>query len=110
MKALTTLFALLTIPLIVVAQAGDSFECTMGGLVRRVSIEREGAAAAPCEVAYYKATEAPGERQVLWNADNDAGYCATRASEFVSRLEGWGWQCAASSAGRDTATDENGAR
>jgi hypothetical protein len=98
MKLHTFFFALLTVPLIAAAQSNDSYECTMGDLVRRVSVDREGSAPVPCEVAYYKATEAPGERQVLWSAANDAGYCDARAAELVSRLEGWGWQCAEANA------------
>jgi hypothetical protein len=108
MKSLFSILALLTTPLIAVAQSGDSYECTMGGLVRRVVIEREGSAPVPCAVAYYKDTEAPGQRQVLWSAENEASYCSTRASEFVAKLEGWGWRCAAPNAAREAAGRDNG--
>ena len=109
MKSLTPFFALICVPLIAVAQSNQAYECTMGGLVRRVVVEREGSAPVPCEVAYYKDTEAPGERQALWNADNEVGYCGARASEFVSRLEGLGWQCAAANADTEDAADARSA-
>ena len=48
----------------------------------------------PCEVLYFKDSEAPGERQVLWSATNEAGYCETQAQGFVAKLEGLGWECA----------------
>lgn len=106
MKPLATVFALFSIPLIAIAQSSQSYECTMGALVRRVVVERDGTAPVPCAVAYYKDTEAPGERQVLWSAENDAAYCDARASEFVSRLESLGWQCTASPAAQEAARNE----
>ena len=42
---------------------------------------------------YYKDSEAPGERQVLWTADNESGYCESKTEEFIDKLEGWGWSC-----------------
>jgi hypothetical protein len=107
MKSHTPSFALLTIPLLAVAQSNDSYECTMDGLIRRVVIDREGSAAVPCEVAYYKDAEAPGERQVLWSAENDAAYCTARATEFVSSLESLGWQCAVTGAEPEAVTEED---
>lgn len=105
MKLRAIIPALLTIPAIAVAQSNQGHECTMGDLVRRVVVETEGSAPVPCEVAYYKDTEAPGEREALWNAQNDAGFCSARATEFVSRLEGLGWTCAA--AGTETEVSRN---
>lgn len=93
MKLCALTFGLLTIPLLAAAQSNNGYQCTMGELARRVVVERSGSAPVPCEVAYFKDSEAPGERQVLWSADNDAGYCDARATEFVARLESLGWQC-----------------
>ena len=56
-----------------------SYQCTNGTLERRVEIVSEGGLGLPCEVHYYKDTEMPGERQVLWTAQNDAGYCEEQA-------------------------------
>jgi hypothetical protein len=65
----------------------------MGGLTRRIEIAREGGSPVPCEVLYFKDSEAPGERQVLWSAANESGYCEAQAQSFVARLEGLGWEC-----------------
>ncbi len=77
------------------AQAGQNYRCTNGDQVRRVEIAYLTAAAVPCEVHYFKDTEAPGSREVLWNAQSQAGYCEARADELVSNLRGWGWTCTA---------------
>jgi hypothetical protein len=58
-----------------------------------VEIIYETGVAVPCEVHYHKDTEAPGERQVLWSAYNESGYCERKTREFIAQLEGWGWEC-----------------
>ena len=80
-------------PAIAMAQGAQSYKCTYGDLERRVEILHETAASVPCEVHYYKDSETPGERQVLWSASNEVGYCEARAEEFIGKLEGWGWDC-----------------
>jgi hypothetical protein len=92
---LIVLSSALALPLAALAQANDSYRCTMGGKVRRVEIFHDAGVAVPCEVHYYKDTEAPGERQVLWRALNEAGYCQAQARDFVAKLEGLGWECVA---------------
>ena len=97
-------------PLAALAQTAASYECTLDGMTRRVVVERSGPETVPCEVAYYRVDEAPGERQVLWNAVNEVGYCESRAESFADQLEGWGWRCqtggaAAASRGEDVADD-----
>ena len=77
-----------------VALAQDvSYKCTFGDLERRVEIFTEPGVSVPCEVHYYKDTEAPGERQVLWSAGQQEGYCESKTREFVAKLENWGWNC-----------------
>lgn len=90
-----TLIALaaLVIPVLSLAQADGKYQCTFGELVRRVEILTEPGVSVPCEVHYYKDTEAPGETQVLWSAQSQAGYCQSQTEAFISRLEGWGWNC-----------------
>ena len=46
----------------------------------------------PCSVVYKKLTEGV-EDQVLWTAENDAGYCEDKAKAFVDKQIGWGWTC-----------------
>ena len=92
------------IPLLLVAVPGlalaqdSGYQCTHGDLVRRVEIYTEPGMTVPCEVHYYKDTEAPGESQVLWSAESQEGYCEAKTEEFVAKLQGWGWNCSAASA------------
>lgn len=82
-----------TLPGIVLAQGAVSYQCSMGDEVRRVEILAEPGASVPCEVHYYKDKNAPDEKQVLWRATSEAGYCEARTEEFIGNLEGWGWDC-----------------
>lgn len=94
MKTLgVTTFLVLVAPLIAAADGAGKYQCTQGDIVRRVEIYTEPGTTVPCEVHYFKDTEAPGEPQVLWSAKSDAGYCQAKAAEFVAKLEGWGWTC-----------------
>ena len=70
----------------------DSWSCSHDDNVREVHIERPTGEPVPCDVVYRKLTEGV-EDQVLWNAQNDGSYCEVKASEFVAKLEGWGWTC-----------------
>jgi hypothetical protein len=83
------------IPGLALAQGTESYQCSLGDLTRRVEIFTEPGRTVPCEVHYYKDSEAPGETQVLWSAQNEAGYCQRKADEFVAKLEGMGWDCGA---------------
>jgi hypothetical protein len=82
----------LTLPGLAFAHGAET-ACTYGEMVRRVVVMSEPGASVPCEVHYFKDTEAPGEDQVLWSASSQAGYCEEKAAEMVTRLEGWGWDC-----------------
>ena len=99
-KSLITILAL-GLPGLATAQA-VSHQCSFGDLQRRVEIFTEPGVSVPCEVHYYKDTEAPGERQVLWSATSEEGYCERKTDEFLTKLEGWGWDC-----GRGTAEEES---
>lgn len=81
------------VPALAAGQDADKTVCTLNDWQRRVEIVRETGVEVPCEVHYYKDTESPGERQVLWRANSQAGYCEERARGFVAELEGWGWNC-----------------
>jgi hypothetical protein len=90
------------LPAAALAQSSDTYQCTMNGMQRRVEIVRESAARVPCEVVYFKDSEAPGERYVLWNALNEVNYCESQAEGFVEQLESWGWSCDAPEAAAST--------
>jgi hypothetical protein len=73
-------------------------QCSYGDMVRRVVIMSEPGVSVPCEVHYFKDTEAPGEDQVLWSASQQSGYCEEKAATLVANLKGWGWDCATAAA------------
>ena len=81
------------IPSLSLGQGTQNYQCANGELIRRVEIIYETGVEVPCEVHYHKDTEAPGERQVLWSAYNESGYCERKTREFIAQLEGWGWEC-----------------
>ena len=83
------------LPTLVIAADHGQTQCTYNSLVRRVVIMSEPGVSVPCEVHYFKDSEAAGEGRVLWRADSQEGYCEERAAELVAKLEGWGWQCSA---------------
>jgi hypothetical protein len=87
-------FFFLALPGLALAQGAET-QCTYGDMVRRVVIMTEPGVSVPCEVHYFKDTEAPGEDQVLWSASQQAGYCEEKAAGLVAKLEGWGWNCGA---------------
>ena len=71
----------------------NSVTCTMASLERTVELRYENPGdAVPCEIRYAKPTEGSGE-QVLWRAENQAGYCEARIDEFLDKLRGFGWSC-----------------
>ena len=92
------LAAFTLLPFAASAQGVTSYTCTYDEMVRRVEILTEPGMPVPCEVHYHKDTEAPGEHQVLWSAQNDAAYCESKTAEFVAQLEEWGWSCSAGGA------------
>lgn len=91
-KILAVLFAAM-LPGLSLGQSPQAYQCTYGDLQRRVEIFYEAGVTVPCEVHYYKDTEAPGEQQVLWRALNETGYCERKTEELIAKLRGWGWTC-----------------
>lgn len=74
----------------------SQYSCRSGEVVRRVVIEvGDLGSGLPCEVVYWKDTEAPGVRRVLWNARSDAKYCEDKAAGLAQKLDNSGWQCEA---------------
>jgi len=86
-------FLAILFPCLSFAQASTSYQCSFGNLQRRIEILSEPGVSVPCEVHYYKDSEMPGTRQVLWSAGSEAGYCEARTEEFVAKLREWGWEC-----------------
>ena len=76
-----------------IAQDASRYQCSLDEITRRVEIFSEPGVTVPCEVHYYKDTEMPGERQVLWRAMNEEGFCEARVTEFIEKLRDMGWTC-----------------
>ncbi len=91
-KILAILLAAL-LPGLSFAQAPHNYQCSLGELQRRVEILYETGVTVPCEVHYFKDTEAPGETQVLWRALREAGYCERMAERVIGKLQDLGWNC-----------------
>ena len=100
------LFALSGLTLNAFAQEPASYLCTNGGLERRIVVMYETGTLVPCEVHYFKDSEAPGGSEVLWRALNEVGYCEARAAEFATKLSDWGWQCSGDTAPASSVPDE----
>jgi len=81
------------LPTVSLAQTPQQYHCTYGDLQRRIEIVYETGVTVPCEVHYYKDTEAPDAHMVLWRALNQEGFCEAKTQEFVNQLEEWGWAC-----------------
>jgi len=94
------------LPFASLAQDQTNYQCSHGDLKRRVEIVYETGVTVPCEVHYYKDTEAPGERQVLWRALKQEGYCEEKTQEFVRQLASWGWSCGQAAAAEEAAAPE----
>lgn len=86
-------FLAVLVPGLAFGQAVTTYHCSFEQLQRRIEILSEPGVSVPCEVHYYKDTESPGSKQVLWTASTEAGFCAARAEEFVAKLRDWGWEC-----------------
>lgn len=89
----TAMFLAATLPSLVFGQGHQAYQCSYGELQRRVEILTETGASVPCEVHYHKDSEAPGDRQVLWRASNELGYCERKTEEFIAKLQDMGWKC-----------------
>jgi hypothetical protein len=101
-KISLTILAAAALPGFAIAQDTSNYECSHGDLKRRVEIVYETGVTVPCEVHYYKDSEAPGERQVLWRALQQEGYCEEKTQEFVTKLGSWGWTCSQAEEADDT--------
>ncbi|VAW60705.1 hypothetical protein MNBD_GAMMA11-1848 [hydrothermal vent metagenome] len=70
----------------------SSWSCRHNDNVREIHVEQSTSAPVPCSVVYRKLTEGV-EDEVLWTAENDAGYCEDRAQGLVEKQTAWGWTC-----------------
>jgi hypothetical protein len=75
--------------------AAQENQCVRGdGQIRRIEVAVEDPSlGVPCEVVYWKDTEEPGVRRVLWSAQTDAAFCKRKAEELAAKLKEVGWEC-----------------
>lgn len=83
--------ALVVVSAVSFSAFGAVSTCKSGASERKIEVTTAEGGKAPCEVKYTKEGEAEGK--TLWNAQNDADYCTTKASELVGKLSGTGWEC-----------------
>ena len=83
LAACTALAAVLTA--LAGSAAARETRCTRGDdAIRRVEIAAQDPNQnVPCEVVYWKDSEQPGVRNVLWTAQTDAAFCKRKADELV---------------------------
>ncbi len=80
-----------------VAGFGAESICKSGAAERKIEVTTAEGGKPPCGVKYTKEGETEGK--VLWSAQNDSAYCASKASELAAKLGGMGWQCSGDIAG-----------
>ncbi|MEJ2471686.1 MAG: hypothetical protein P8Y91_04310 [Desulfuromonadales bacterium] len=72
------------------AVAGETYRCIFGQQERIISVVYpKPDQTLPCEVHYEK----DGQSEILWQAENEAGYCEEKARDFVEEQRAWGWIC-----------------
>jgi hypothetical protein len=80
--------------MITATAAGQEFQCRRDELTRRIELQfANDADRLPCEVVYWKDSEAPGQPQRPWRADHQLEFCTAKAREMVELLEAEGWAC-----------------
>jgi len=99
----TLIFASRLLVLLVASLAAHNASatlCSMDGMQRSVNVVySQPGQNLPCEVVYEKSSAAEdistAPTLTLWRAEHQAGYCESRADEFVAKLQQLGWQCQA---------------
>lgn len=97
-------FALLTIATLISlfslhTFADETYACLHEGSERIIKVAYTNPGSpVPCEVIYEKGTDS----QVLWSAQNQEGYCESKAAEFAEKQRSWGWDCTKMSASTET--------
>lgn len=87
----------------VLSIAEDAYICRYGDSIREIHVVYDTPGAAlPCSVLYRKAE---GE-QVLWTAENMAGYCEERARSFMEQQRSWGWECSSETSSSEPGLSE----
>lgn len=66
------------------------YTCSSRTEIRLISVEYDNVdSQTPCQVFYSK----NGIKKMLWQANQQAGYCESKALEFVNKQINWGFDC-----------------
>lgn len=98
MKPACLVSVVVLLPVLAAAQSNTSYYCALDDMVRRIEIVSEPGVSVPCEVHYYQDAGQVDQRQVLWRALHEEGYCERKTAEFVEELKATGWDCGGESA------------
>lgn len=63
--------------------------CSLENDLRLIEVVYTGENNVPCKVEY---TKEEGT-QKLWGAESSAGYCESKANDFIQKQKSWGWTC-----------------
>lgn len=74
---------------VLLASEDYNYTCTYGDLQRIIKVAYSGEGDLPCEVQYIKSSNT----EVLWRAEDVAGFCESKARAFAEKQQGWGWTC-----------------
>jgi len=101
----TMLSTLIGLAISATSMAADNIKtvCEHGNQTRIIEVVYTGEGAVPCEVRYSKEEGT----QTLWNANNAEGYCEEKATAFVEKQKGWGWNCELAQTQVEESLDEN---
>ena len=90
-KRLSVFLPVLLLPCLPLQAAENySYLCTYETGRRKIEVVYlQQDSAVPCEVRYIKDSIS----NALWNAQQEAGYCESKAEAFVEKIKGWGWSC-----------------
>jgi len=72
------------------AVSNYEYSCSSRLETRVISIEYSNSdSETPCQVFYAK----NGTKKMVWQANQQAGYCESKAQAFVNKQIGWGFDC-----------------
>lgn len=72
------------------AYAGGKYVCKSGNVERTIEVVYNSPdSKVPCDVKYTKSDSV----EILWSAQNQEGYCESKAKKFAIKLTNWGWSC-----------------
>ena len=84
------IFSILLLSFSLSAKQAGQYICSLNNQQRVIEVVyTHPNATVPCLVKYHKDTTT----EVLWQAENQAGYCEAKADEFAIKQQTWGWQC-----------------